>query len=136
MLSAIRQHESARGVRVPPPQSGTPLPLPPHPTPLGGPRAVALGALLHASKLHWSSVLHVVLSLFQSYSLKASQRSPWRELSITARKHTHLSSKPWPCLSRTFVWDVGGSKNRVQRRGNVLQIFPQSLGKSSHFRQC
>lgn len=26
--------------------------------PLGGPRAPALGALLHASNLHWSSILH------------------------------------------------------------------------------
>ena len=30
--------------------------LPPHPVPLGCPRALALGALLHASNLHWGHV--------------------------------------------------------------------------------
>ena len=52
---AIYQHESAAGIRV----SSTPEPpshLPPHPIPLGYPGAPALGALLHALNLHWSSV--------------------------------------------------------------------------------
>ena len=35
--------------------------LPPNPIPLGCPRAPALGALLHASNLHWSSILHMVI---------------------------------------------------------------------------
>ena len=43
----------------PPPHSES-LYLPPHPIPLGGPRALALGALLQASNLHWSSILHMV----------------------------------------------------------------------------
>ena len=30
--------------------------LPPHPIPMGCPRAPALGALLHALNLHWSSI--------------------------------------------------------------------------------
>ena len=47
-------------------------PLPPHPIPLGCPRALALGALLHASNLHWSSILHMVIYMFQCYSLKSS----------------------------------------------------------------
>ena len=34
----------------------TPLHIPPHLIPLGCPRALALGALLHASNLHWSSI--------------------------------------------------------------------------------
>ena len=47
-----------------------PLPhLPPHPIPLGRPRAPALGALLHASNLHWSSILHTIIYMFQCYSL-------------------------------------------------------------------
>ena len=33
--------------------------LPPHPIPQGYPRAPALGALPHASNLHWSSILHI-----------------------------------------------------------------------------
>ena len=47
--------------------------LPPHPIPLGGPRAPALDALLHASNLHWSSVLHMVMYIFQCSSLKSSR---------------------------------------------------------------
>ena len=46
--------------------------LPPHPIPLGCPRALALGAWLHALNLHWSSVLHMVMYLLQCYSLKSS----------------------------------------------------------------
>ena len=40
--------------------------------PLGCPRAPALSALLHASNLHWSSILHVVIYMFQRYSLISS----------------------------------------------------------------
>ena len=46
--------------------------LPPHSIPLGCPRAPALSALLHASNLHWPSILHVVIYMFQCYSLKSS----------------------------------------------------------------
>ena len=44
----------------------------PNPTPLGCPRALALVALLHASSLHWSSILHLVICMFQCNSLKSS----------------------------------------------------------------
>ena len=43
--------------------------LPPHPIPTGCPRAPALGALLHALNLHWSSILHMLRYMFQCYSL-------------------------------------------------------------------
>ena len=38
-------------------------------SPLGCPRAPALSVLLHASNLHWSSVLHMVIYMFECYSL-------------------------------------------------------------------
>jgi len=44
----------------------------PHPIPLGCPRALALGALFHTSNLHWPSVLHMIVYMFQCYSLKSS----------------------------------------------------------------
>ena len=47
--------------------------LSPHPILLGCPRALALGTLLHASNLHWSSVLHMVMYIFQCSSLKSSR---------------------------------------------------------------
>ena len=52
--------------------SWTRLPPLPHSIPLGCPRAPALGALRHASNLHWSSILHMVMYMFQCYSLKSS----------------------------------------------------------------
>ena len=36
---------------------------------LGCPRASALSALLHESNLHWSSILHMVIYMFQCCSL-------------------------------------------------------------------
>ena len=68
---AIYQHELATGIRVSPhPES--PSHLPPHSIPLGCPRAPALCALLHASNMLWSSILHMVMYMFQCYSLKSS----------------------------------------------------------------
>ena len=54
------------------PPSWNPSHHPPHSIPLGCPRALALCALLHASNLHWSSILHMVIYMFQCYSLKSS----------------------------------------------------------------
>ena len=69
---AIHQHESAMGIHVSPhPES--PSHLLPHPIPLGGPRAPALSALLHAWNLHWSSISHMVIYTFQCYSVESSQ---------------------------------------------------------------
>ena len=65
VVLAIHWHESATGML-------NPSPLPPHPIPLRCSRALALGALIHASNLHWSSVLHVVIYMFQCYSPKSS----------------------------------------------------------------
>ena len=71
MVFAIHQHESAMGIHVSQhPES--PSHLLPHPIPLGCPRALALGALLRTSNWHWSSSLHMVMYLFQCYSLKSS----------------------------------------------------------------
>ena len=40
--------------------------------PSGCPSAPALSALFHASNLDWSSILHMVIYMFQCYSLKSS----------------------------------------------------------------
>ena len=72
MAFAIHQHETAARIYV------SPHPillshLPPHPpVPLDCPRAPALSALLHASIMHWASVLHTVVHMFQRYSPKSS----------------------------------------------------------------
>ena len=42
---------------------------PPHPTPLCYHRASAWGSLHHTANCHWLSVLHIVMYMFQCYSL-------------------------------------------------------------------
>ena len=46
--------------------------LPPHPIPQGCPSALALRALFHTSNLDWWSISHMVIDMFQCYSLKSS----------------------------------------------------------------
>ena len=59
-------------IYVPPPHAEPPSYLPPYPICLGCHRVPALGALPHASNLHWSSILHMVICMFQCYSLISS----------------------------------------------------------------
>ena len=63
MIFAIHQQKPAVGTRPEPPP-----PLP-YSVPLG-PRALALGARLQALNLYWSSVLHMVMYMYQCCSLK------------------------------------------------------------------
>ena len=46
--------------------------LPPHPIPQGHPSAPALSTLSHALNLVWRSVSHMIIHMFQCYSLKSS----------------------------------------------------------------
>ena len=46
--------------------------LPAHPILLGCPSALVLSALLYALNLDWSSISHMVIYMFQCYSLKSS----------------------------------------------------------------
>jgi len=50
----------------------TPSHLPPHALPLGCPSVLALSALFHALNLDWWSISHMVIYMFQCYSLKSS----------------------------------------------------------------
>ena len=65
MVFAIHQLELTIEMHVSP-YPEHPSHLPPHPIPLGWPRALALGALLHTSNSHWSSILHMVLICFNA----------------------------------------------------------------------
>ena len=58
------------------PPSQNPSHLPPHPIPQGGPSAPALSTLFHASNLDWWSISHMVIYMFQCYSLKSSHPRP------------------------------------------------------------
>ena len=70
MVFAIHRHESAMGVHVSP-ILNTPSYLPPHPIPQGHPSALALSTLYHASNLDWRCISHMVIYMFQCYSLKS-----------------------------------------------------------------
>ena len=50
----------------------SPSQLLPHPIPQGHPSAPALSTLSHASNLDWWSVSHMIIYVFQCYSLKSS----------------------------------------------------------------
>ena len=67
---AIQGHESAMGVHVPHPEP--PSHLPPRPIPQGHPSAPALSTLSHASNLDLRSLSHIIIYMFQCYSLRSS----------------------------------------------------------------
>ena len=54
------------------PHPEPPSHLPPHPIPQGCSSALALSALFHTSHLDWWSISHMVIYMFQCYSLKSS----------------------------------------------------------------
>ena len=54
------------------PHPETPSNLPPHSILLGCPSTPAVNALFHASNFDWSSISHMVIYMFQYYSLKSS----------------------------------------------------------------
>ena len=70
MLLSSSRRESAMGVHVSPIKNPLPPPSPPQPS--GHPSAPALSALFHALNLDWHSVSHMVIYMFQCYSLKSS----------------------------------------------------------------
>ena len=54
------------------PHPDPPSHLPPHPIPQGHPSAPALSTLPHALNLDWRSTSHIIIYMFQCYSLKSS----------------------------------------------------------------
>ena len=69
MVFALHSCESAMGIHV---FTHEPLThLPPHPIPQGHPSAPALSTLSHASNLDWQSIPHMIIYMFQYYSLKS-----------------------------------------------------------------
>ena len=54
------------------PHPDTPFHLPPHPIPQDHPSALSLSTLSHALNLDWQSISHMVIYMFQCYSLKSS----------------------------------------------------------------
>ena len=66
VVFAIHWHESATGVHVSPILNPPPKPSPSHPS------GLSQCTLFHASNLGWWSISHMVIYMFQCYSLKSS----------------------------------------------------------------
>ena len=58
------------------PHPELPSHLPPHPIPLGHPRAPAPSTLSHASNLDWRFITHMIIYMFQCHSPKSSYPRP------------------------------------------------------------
>ena len=68
---ARRQHEWAVGIHMSP-LSCTHLPSSPASHPFRWSQSTGLSSLHHAANSHWLSILHMVMYMFQCYSLKSS----------------------------------------------------------------
>ena len=110
MVFALHSHESAMGIHVFPI-----LNLPPHPNPQGHPSAPALSTLSHASNLDWQSISHMIIYMFQCYSLKSS--------------HPHLlPQSPKICSLRLYLFCF--LAYRVIVTIFLNSIYPCSIGWS------
>ena len=113
---AIHLHESVMGVHVshhPEPSSH----LPPHTSPLVCTRAPALSALLHASNLHWSSILHLVIHVFQCYTL------------ILSHLH-HLPQSPKVCVLHLCLFAVFHIGSSIHLSKFLIYEFIYCIGVS------
>ena len=128
MVFAIHQLEPALGVHMSPP-SWIPLPTPSLSTPLCRHRAPAQGSLHRISNSPWLSVLHMVICMFQRYSLKLSQPMAF---SVTCLTLTWSSWMSWGFLSfslslsprrvsKQLTWASSqhGSLQRISLRGQL-----------------
>ena len=96
--------------------------LPPQPIPLGCPRAPALSALLHALNLHWSSILHVVIYMFQCYSLISS----YPHLLPRSPKICSLHLCLFCCHSDILAWEIPSTER------NLLGYSPWGCKRAGH----
>ena len=78
--------------------------LPPHPIPLGCPRAPALSALLPPPNLHQSSISHVVISMLFSQMIPPSPPPNICVSFATLRIGSSLSSFYIPCICINILY--------------------------------
>ena len=119
MVFAIHQYECRPQVYMCSPHPEPLSLLTPHPVPLGCPRALAS---------NWPSILHIVMYLFQCYSLKSSHPC-LLPLSPKVWGNRQLS---WESEANLVVCEAAGH-GRCHRKG-LLTPAAQALGKNSkHF---
>ena len=108
-----------------------PLHLPPHPIPLGCPRALALSAVLHALNLHWSSISHMVIYMFQCYSLISSHPHLLPHRPIVSSLHLCL----FCCLTR-FVDQKNFLTHPLESQLNQLSFLYSTSWKQTKRKLC
>ena len=92
VVFAIHWHESALCIHTFP--ILTPIHFPPRPTPQGHPSAPVLIILYHASNLDWRFLSHMIIYMFQCYSLRSSQARPLPQSPIDCSIHLCLLCCP------------------------------------------
>ena len=130
VIFAIHRHELAMGVHVSH-RPESPSSLPPHPISLGCPRALALSAVLHALNLHWSSISHMVIYMFQCYSLISSHPCLLPHSPIVSSLHLSL----FCCLTR-FVDQKNFLANPLESQLNQLSFLYSTYWKQTKRKLC
>ena len=100
------------------PHPDPPSYLPPHPIPKGHPGVPALSALSHASSLDWRSISHMIIYMFQCYSLKSSHPC----LLPQSPKVCSLYLCLFCCLARMSIFKV--DRIQVIKRWSLHLGFP------------
>ena len=131
MVLAIYRYESATGAHVSS-HLEPPSHLPPHPIPLGCPRALALSALLHALNLDWLLVLHMVIYMFQCSSLKSSHlRLLPQSPKVWFLKVQELVIQSCPTLCDPMDCSPPGSSVHGNPQARILEWFSLLFSRGS-----
>ena len=104
--------------------------LPPHPTPLGTHRALALGSLLHPANSHWLFILYMALYV--------SMLSWWLTQmvkNLPAMWQTWVWSLVWnDLLEKGIPWrSPWGCKEKARLRDQQTHTFPPTVRERSLF---
>ena len=106
--------------------------LPPHPIPLDSYRAPVLGALHHTSNLHWLPILHMVMYVFQCYSLKLSHLCFSLSQGKILRWHHCGFRLGFNPVTDVFIRDIRGRFDTQSCRQEAMGWWRQRLEGCGH----
>ena len=106
--------------------------IPPHPIPLGCPSAPALSTLSHATNLDWRSVSHMIIYMFQCYSLKSSTHGfhvwgQWSRWGGGCLVFIWTGTIKQVCR----VWAIAKSRTRVSEIKSISQYCKSPLSETT-----
>ena len=113
--------------------SWIPPPLLPRSIPLGCSRPPALGALLHASNLHWSSILHMLMYISMLFSQTIPQNYSDRDRLVLAQRQqcksmeqNEKSRDKFTHVWIAYLWQRR-QKYRMEKRYSLQQVVLEKL---------